>query len=261
MTAEDLPHGTPISHAVSADAPARPVDVPHALDASGMAAWRWERGDSAIGWTPGAAEILGVPDLILRSPELLVRAIAGENFALISHALERARDSGGTFSARLPIELGTSLRWYDIAGRVLVGEAGAVIGATGTATEVTDRREADEAILSTLDDAERALEHLLALVWRWSPTSGLLTIIRQPNGLTLVDDVPDDMEFAAVVARMGEHFGSQFRDALAMCWFDGRPITLDSFIRDDDHRDRRVLLRARPAAPGDYFEVVGVLLD
>ncbi|MBW3537478.1 MAG: hypothetical protein KY395_06895, partial [Actinobacteria bacterium] len=76
-----------------------------------------------------------------------------------------------------------------------------------------------------------------------------------------VPELPDEVTMAAVVARMGDPHGGRFRDALAMCWLDARPVTLESQIRDDDHRDRRMLLRARPAATGDYFKVVGVLLD
>ena len=238
----------------------RRLEVSQALAAAGVAAWRWEIGDGTISWSPGAAEILGIPELVLKSPELLGRGLRLEEAALLSTLAEPAR-SGAPLAARIPLRIGQRTAWYDIAGRVLLDERHRPVGATGTAVKVTERHEASEAIVEALTEAQDTLRELRSLVFHWDPNTGRLNIRRQPEGMTIAPDVPCETSFAALLDRMDERDRARFGDALALSWYDGRPFTLELLLRDDDDRPRRALLRSRRASTGGQSDLVGVILD
>lgn len=138
------------------------LDASEALTASGTAAWRWEIGSPVIEWSPAAADTLGLPEIVLRSPQLLREAIDPSDLALLATATEGWRDEGHVL-AQIRIHLGGRVRWFDVSGRVVVTGDATPHYATGTVREVTEAREAQDALLDALHEAEVALEHLHAV--------------------------------------------------------------------------------------------------
>lgn len=135
------------------------LDAVEALVSARTAAWRWEIGSQAVEWSPGAAEVLGVPSIVLRSPDLLLQMIDGEDLALASKALDGWR-AGEAVNAQVRVHLAGETRWFDVAGRVVTGDDGGPPHATGTLRDVTEDREAQDALLDALRDAEAVLDRL-----------------------------------------------------------------------------------------------------
>ena len=135
------------------------LDAAVALEAARTAAWRWSLGSNAIEWSPGASRVLGIPEVVLRSPDLLLAAVDPEDLALARNAVGEQR-GGAEVCTQLRIRLAGRVRWFDVAGRLLPGEDGAPAFATGTLRDVTDDREAQDALLDALREAEEVLAQL-----------------------------------------------------------------------------------------------------
>lgn len=138
------------------------LDASEALAAAGAAAWRWDIGSPVVEWSAGASEVLGVPEIVLRSPELLREAVDPADLELLRAAADSWRDHQ-MIAAQVRVRLDGEARWFDVAGRVIVSVDAAPHYATGTARDVTEAREAQDALLDALHESEAALEHLHAL--------------------------------------------------------------------------------------------------
>lgn len=135
------------------------LDAAVALEAARTAAWRWSVGSPAIEWSPHASRVLGIPEVVLRSPDLLLAAVDPEDLALARNAVGERRD-GADVCAQMRIRFAGEVRWFDVAGRLVPGEDGAPAFATGTLRDVTEDREAQDALLEALREAEELLTQL-----------------------------------------------------------------------------------------------------
>ena len=135
------------------------LDVALALEAAQTAAWRWVVGSPAIAWSPRASRVLRIPEIVLRSPDLLLAAVDPDDLELARCALPGWRD-GHPASAQIRLRLGGQVRWLDVAGRWFPGQIGMPAYVTGMARDVTEDREAQDALLQALHEAEDALAHL-----------------------------------------------------------------------------------------------------
>ena len=144
--------------ALRVDTHAGLLDAAVALEAARAAAWRWVMGSPTVDWSPGASRVLRVPEIVLRSPDLLLAAVDPRDLALARNAVDTWSD-GQPIRAQLRFRLAGEVRWFDVAGRILPGERGASY-ATGTVRDVTEDREAQDALLQALHDAEAGLAQL-----------------------------------------------------------------------------------------------------
>lgn len=138
------------------------LDPVEALAAAGTAAWRWEIGSPVLDWSPGASAVLGLPEIVLRSPDLLLSSVDPDDLALVA-AAGSSWALGRPVSAQVRIRLGGEVRWFDVIGRVVAGGPGDPDYATGTVRDVTEDREAQDALLEALHESEAALDHLRAV--------------------------------------------------------------------------------------------------
>ena len=135
------------------------LDAAEALNSARTAAWRWEIGSPTVEWSPGAAEIVGVPSIVLRSPDLLLQMVDRDDLAMASKAA-KGWESGEAVSAQVRVHLAGETRWFDVSGCVVTDDGGTPLYATGTLREVTEDREAQDALLEALRDAETWLDEL-----------------------------------------------------------------------------------------------------
>ncbi|MBW3536758.1 MAG: PAS domain-containing protein, partial [Actinobacteria bacterium] len=170
-----------------------------ALAASGLIAWRWDAQADRMEWSPGAEEILGLPDIVLRSPDLVIRVIHPDDVELIKGQFCQALKTGAPLSARFRVTA-PGLRWFDCSGQAVLSDTGESIGATGTFAEVTEECEAEEAVLGALRDAERALEQIGARVWEWDPKTDLVTYFNLPDGTHMIADSPTEVPLSEILA-------------------------------------------------------------
>ncbi|MEV4706194.1 EAL domain-containing protein [Actinoplanes sp. NPDC049316] len=124
-----------------------------ALSASSMVMWRLALSDGTLRWSPGFAEVLGMPGaddtaLGARLRELLAPMITAANTAIVWQDLELEQPSVASDGAP---------RWVYFRARV-VGE-GSQRAMVGIATDVTDRHESRQA-LADLAERYRALVEL-----------------------------------------------------------------------------------------------------
>lgn len=237
------------------------VELGRALAAAQIAAWHWDR-DTGLHWSADAAEALGVPEIVLRSPELLDRALDPGDMAVAARAVRRAWRYGGSVNARIRGWFSGEYRWFDVVGRVQLDEAGHPTGAIGVAFDVTGDREAGEAILEALGDAELTLDRLMAASGEWDPAGDTVTIARQPPGLTLVESAPGGVPLEEFLARAGTRDAGRVRQALWEALDQGRAVTLEFLFRDDDGDLRPALLRAGPAScPAERVWLAVTLLN
>ena len=215
-----------------------------ALGASGVVAWRWDIEDRRIDWSPGAEDVIGLPDIVLRSPELLTRAIHPDDLPLVSKAYGEAFERGGPLDARFRVLASSGVRWIDCSGRTIRDESGKAIGATGTVMDVTEECEAEDAMLQTLHDAHLVLEDIGARVWEWDSESDELQYLSPPTGprlLALADT--EGVTLAVALERLNDQDAALVRDKLNHALATGEAISYEVTARDDEGILHRVFVR------------------
>ena len=219
-----------------------------ALAASGLVAWRWDRATDHVEWSAGADRILDLPDIVLRSPSLLVRAVHADDVPMLSDAFAMAGRTGAPLSARFRVTSAGGMRWFDLSGQVLRDDDMQMSGATGTLIDVTEECEAEEAVLGALHDAECVLETIGARLWEWDSVTDRVTYFRLPESGNLITAAPTDVPMDEILARMHEADARLVRETFAAAIAGRGTFTLEVALRDDDDVERRALVRGGLAA-------------
>lgn len=237
--------------------------VSGALGASGVAAWRWDIEGRRIEWSPGAEEVVGLPDIVLRSPELLMRAIHPDDLPMVSKAYADALRRGAPLDARFRLTVSSGVRWFDCAGKPILDDTGRSVGATGTLLDVTDESEAEEALLATLHDAQLVLGDIGARVWSWDSTTDEVSVLSLPEGAPiLVETDGDRLDLSVGLSRMSDQDGALVRDKLERAVWAGEPFSFEISIRDDNGVTHRMFVRGtRSGSSPDRVNGVSILLD
>ena len=235
--------------------------VADALAASGLVAWRWDAQADRMEWSPGAEDILGLPDIVLRSPDLLIRVIHPDDVGLIKAQFCEALQTGAPLSARFRVTATSGLRWFDCAGQALLSDSGEYVGATGTFREVTEECEAEEALLDSLHDAECALEQIGARVWEWDPKTDLVTYFNLPEGLHMIAESPSAVSLANILEGMSPADVALSREKLTGAMESGERFSFEVSVPDDDGVIHRVFVRGGVLAqqPGRVSAITIVL--
>lgn len=217
--------------------------VADALAASGLVAWRWDAQADRIEWSTGAEEILGLPDIVLRSPDLVIRIVHPDDVELIKGQFCEALKTGASLSARFRVTVASGLRWFDCSGQALLSETGESIGATGTFAEVTEECEAEEAVLEALRDAECALEQIGARVWEWDPKKDLVTYFNLPEGTHMIAESETSVPLPQILEQMTQADAALSREALTRALETGERFSLEVAVPDASGVRHRVFVR------------------
>ena len=228
-------------------AKSRDLDVVEALAAATTAAWRWEIGAPMVTWSPDASIVLGIPEIVLRSPDLLLKAVHPADLSLVSRPATDSWATGGPVSTRFRITLADEVRWFEAAGRIVRDDGKRPAYATGTAREVTETREAEEAIFDALREAEAVLGQLGAGVGEWDLTTDLIRVFTGPTGLGRKARTPGQVPLQTVLLNMDDLGRSRLRAALPRAANDGEPFTIEMRMSDADGEVRRLMVKGGPS--------------
>ena len=234
-----------------------------ALGASGVVAWRWDLKGRRIDWSPGAEDVIGLPDIVLRSPELLLRAIHPDDLPLVSAAYADALARGGHMDARFRIIGSGGMRWIDCSGQAILDEAGKPFAATGTIVDVTDECEAEEAMLQTLHDAELVLGDIGARVWEFDAETQTVQFLTAPTGPPILADAYEDgVGLSVALQRLNDQDAAMVRDKIQHALTTGEPISFEAITLDDEGRKHRVFVRgAKSSSSANRLTGVSIVLD
>ena len=203
-----------------------------------------------------------MPDPVLHSPDLLAEVLDRGGLSLAARAARTAWEGGGSVNARIRAELENTVRWFDVVGRVIRDQEGTPLGATGIVLEVTESHEASEAVVSALGEAEATLDRLVSFAGEWEPRTDTLMILRQPPGLTIVDEPPASAPLDVLLERTGRRDTGRVRDAFQDSLMRGRGFNLEVLLRDDESYARRTLIRGGPVGdPPTALWIAATVLD
>lgn len=236
------------------------LDAAEAVEAARAAAWRWEIGGPGIEWSPGAAQLLGVPDVVLRSPDLLLQAIHPSDVPLVTTPAADSWETGAPVGSCFRLLLAGRVRWFDVSGRVVRedGESGAY--ATGTAREVTETKEAEDAMLSALREAESSLAQLGAGVGEWDRETNVVRVFTGPTGLGLPERSPHEVPLEAVLRDMDDLGRARLRASLLRAAGDEESFTVEVKIKDNVGEVRRVMIRGGKSPMAGRVRLVGLVV-
>ena len=237
------------------------LDSAEALSAATTAAWRWEVGAPSVEWSPSASRVLGVPAIVLRSPDLLLEAVHPDDLPLVWGPASESWRAGEPVSARFRVRLAGQIRWFDVSGQVFHGAPGQPAYATGTARDVTETREAEEALVDALREAETVLAQLRAGVGEWDAWTDKVRVFSGPSGLGIAASTPREVPLDLLLNEMDDGSRSRLRNSLSRAVAGNQPFTLEIKVRSEDGIVRRVLLKGGvvPAPPGRVGLVTLVL--
>jgi len=100
--------------------------------------------------------------------------------------------------------------------------AGAVLGATGTARDITDERAASAALQESVEKLRLAVEAAELAYWEWEPATGLVHWGSDPTGRLAGDDARS-MSWDDYSARVHPDDRARYRDDARRAWEDKRP--------------------------------------
>lgn len=223
--------------------------VDGALGASGVVAWRWDLQDRRIDWTATAEEVIGLPDIVLRSPDLLMRAIHPDDLPLVSSAYGEALRSGTQLDARFRVIGSSGVRWLDCSGRPIVDESGKVVAATGTVIDVTEECEAEAAMLETLHDTQLVLGEIGARIWEWDADLDVVQYLSPPTGPPILAQAETEgVTLSAALHRLSDQDAALVREKLTHALMTGESISYEVSVLDDNGEPHRVFVRGGVSA-------------
>ena len=237
--------------------------VDGALGASGVVAWRWDIEDRRIDWSPGAEEVIGLPDIVLRSPELLKRAIHPDDLPLVSDAYANALRQLLPLEARFRVIAPSGMRWLDCSGRPIIDDSGKAVAATGTVLDVTDECEAEDAMLQTLRDAQFVLGDIGARMWEWDAETDAVQYLSPPTGPAILANADTDgLTLDVALERVSDEDAALVREKMRHALATGEPISYEVRARDDAGTWHRVFVRGGLSASSPRrLTGVSIILD
>ena len=234
-----------------------------ALGASGVVAWRWDLQGRRIDWSPGAEDVIGLPDIVLRSPELLMRAIHPDDLPLVSTAYADALSRGGQMDARFRILGSEGVRWVDCSGQAILDDRGKPFAATGTLVDVTEECEAEEAMLETLHDAQLVLGDIGARVWEFDAEAETIQYLTPPTGPAILAEAYEgEIALSVALERVSDEDALMVRGKLKHALASGEPISFEAVTIDDEGLSHRVFVRGvKSAGSSNRISGVTIVLD
>jgi PAS domain S-box-containing protein len=120
-----------------------------AVRANGLALWDWDLHDNVMHWSDERYRLVGrEPGSIAPSPENWLQFVHPEDAADLQEALARSRRDGADYYRQYRVLWPDgSIHWIESQGRCQRDSEGGVKRIIGVATDITARRQAEEAIL------------------------------------------------------------------------------------------------------------------
>lgn len=120
-----------------------------ALNASGMGLWVWDLEKEVVYRSDEVYRMVGCePGAFANEPEAWLRFVLPEDIPALDEAFARARAEGADYHMHYRVRrTDGSIRWIESQGKVQRNDDGKLVRIMGVMSDVTQRRQADEALL------------------------------------------------------------------------------------------------------------------
>jgi PAS domain S-box-containing protein len=216
-----------------------------ALAAGKLGDWLWDANNNMVTLGRRAAKLLGLDDETLLSWGALREHIVVDDRDRVSAAFLLAYKQRADYNVEFRIERpGGERRWLSVVGHGNYSDDGALLGMTGMAQDITDRKEAENTLRHSQEELQAMANSIPQLAWiarfdgavvwyneRWYEYTGLSREQAPPAAWDAVYD-PDCVP--AIRQRWQEALRS------------GQPFDMEFPIRGADGQFRWFLTRANP---------------
>ena len=133
-----------------------------ALEAGRMGTWQWTIGSGTVKWSPGLEAIHGLaPGTFPGTFDAVQHEVHPDDRERVAEAIRGAVAQGGPYRAEYRIvRADGSMRWVEGVGQVFRDQHGRSSHMVGVCSDVTDRKQAEDA----LKDADRRKDEFLAVL-------------------------------------------------------------------------------------------------
>ncbi len=131
----------------------REMELTEAQRLPGVGSWRWEPRTDTVIWSKELYHLMGIdPTLPAPSYEEHAHLFAAESWERLQRAVQGALQTGTSYELDLKVVRPESIVKWEIArGEPVRDEGGQIIGLRGTVQDITERKQAEEALRESED--------------------------------------------------------------------------------------------------------------
>jgi PAS domain S-box-containing protein len=129
-----------------------------ALRAGQMGIWQWHAATDRAVWSATQEALFGLaPGAYDGTQEMFLRLVHPEDRERVRAAIERERREGGGYREQYRVQgSGGEIRWLAVQGSVLRNEQGDVTGLTGVTWDITEQKQAEQALMQQAEALARS---------------------------------------------------------------------------------------------------------
>jgi PAS domain S-box-containing protein len=129
-----------------------------ALRAGQMGIWHWHAATDRAVWSATQEALFGLaPGTYDGTEEMFLRLVDPEDRERVRAATERARREGGGYREQYRVRgSNDEIRWLAVQGSVLRNEQGDVTGLTGVSWDITEQKQAEQALMQQAEALARS---------------------------------------------------------------------------------------------------------
>lgn len=131
----------------------REMELTEAQRLAGVGSWQWEPRTDTVTWSKELYRLMGI-DPTLPAPSYQEHALlfAPESWERLQRAVQRAMQTGASYELDLQVVRPESIAKWEIArGEPVRDKSGQIIGLRGTVQDITERKQAEEALRESED--------------------------------------------------------------------------------------------------------------
>lgn len=129
-----------------------------------LGSWHLDMGRNVLEWSPETYRIFGLPEGSPMSYETFLECVYPEDRDAVDRAWHAAL-RGEPYHIEHRIEVGGVMRWIDEQAEIQFDVAGNALGGTGTAQDITERKEAETKLRVTMQLLDSVIENLPNMVF------------------------------------------------------------------------------------------------